>query len=77
MTEFMEKHNITILELIPTKPLLVSLIREANVPTQYIIDSIAKTSGCSVLRLPPFHCMLKPIEMVRSQLKQHCQQQNI
>ena len=65
------------MELIPTKPLLLSLTREANVPKQYIIDSIAKTSGCSVLRLPPFHGMLKPIEMVWSQMKQHCRQQNI
>ena len=65
------------MELIPTKQLLLSLTREANVPKQYIIDSIAKTSGCSVLRLPPFHGMLKPIEMVWSQMKQHCRQQNI
>ena len=64
MIEFMEKHNITIPEPMPTKPVLHSLIREANNPKQYIVDKIAKTSGCSILWLPPYHCMLNPIEMV-------------
>ena len=74
--EFMKNHNI-IPEPIPTKLVLLGLIREANVPKQYIIDNIAKPSGCSVLRLPPYHCMLDPTEMVWSQIKQHCQRQNI
>ena len=72
MIEFMKKHNIIIPEPIPVKPVLLSLIREVNVPKQYIVDNIAKTSGCSVLRLPPHHCMLNPIEMVWSQMKQYC-----
>ena len=77
MTEFMKKHNFNIPEPIPTKPVLVSLIREAHVPKQYIVDNISKTSGYLVLRLSPYHCMLNRIEMVWSQMKQHCQRQNI
>ena len=61
MIEFMKKHNITILEPIPTKPVLPSLIREANVPKQYIVDYVAKTLRCSVLQLPPYHCILNSI----------------
>ena len=76
MTEFMKKHNIAIPEPIPTKPLLFSFIREAYVHKQYIFDNIAKTSGGSVLQLPPYHCMLNPIEMIRSQMNQH-RRQNI
>ena len=64
MIEFMKKHNIVRAEPTTTKAVLLSLIREANVPKQYIVDNIAKTSGCSVLRLPPYHCLLNPIEMV-------------
>ena len=76
MSEFMKKHNITIPEPIPTKALLHSLIREANVLKQYIVENIVKTSGCSVLWLPPSHCMLNPIETVWSHVKQHCQRQS-
>ena len=71
MIEFIKKHNI-IPGPIQTKPVLLSLIREATVPTPYIVANIAKTSGCSVLQLPPDHCMLNPVEMVWSQMKQHC-----
>ena len=48
-----------------------------HVPNQYIVDNIAKTLGCSVLQLPPYHCMLNPIEMVWSHIKQHCRRQAI
>ena len=48
MTEFMKKHNVTKPERVPTKPVLLSLIREANVLKKYLIDNITKTSGCSV-----------------------------
>ena len=77
MLEFMKKHNVDIPEPMPTKPVLLSLIREANVPKQYIVDNIAKISDYLVLRLPPYHCMLNPIEMVWSQMNQHCQRQNM
>ena len=71
MIEFMKKYNITLPEPIPKKPFLLNHIGEANVPKQYIFDNIAKTSDCSVLQLPPKHCMLNPVEMM-SQMKQHC-----
>ena len=77
MIEVMKKHNTTIPEPIPAKPLLLSLVGEANVPKQYIVDNNAKTSGYSVLQLSPYHCMLHPIEIVWSQTKQHYRRQNI
>ena len=72
----MKKYNIAIPEPMPTKPVLLRLIREANVWKQYIIDKIAKTSVCSILWLPSYHCMLNHIEIVLNS-KQHCRQQNI
>ena len=72
----MKEYNITIPESISTKPVLRSLIREANVPKQYIIDNIAKISGCSVPWLSPYHYMLN-LEMVWSQMKQHCRRQKV
>ena len=38
MIEFMKKHNIPITKTITTKAILLSLIREANVPMQYIVN---------------------------------------
>jgi transposase len=35
----------------------------------YKIDDMAKTMGHSVLRLPPYHCELNPIELVWAQIK--------
>ena len=77
MIEFMKKHNIIIPEPIPEKRVFLSLIGEANVRKQYVVYNIVKTSGCSVLRLPSYLCVLNPIEMVWSQMKQHCWRRNI
>ena len=44
VTQFMKKQNITKLEPIPTKPVLLRLITEENILKQYIVDNIAKAS---------------------------------
>lgn len=35
----------------------------------YKIDEIAKSKNCTVLRLPPYHCNLNPIELIWAQVK--------
>lgn len=35
----------------------------------YIVDEIAKTKNKTVLRLPPYHCELNPIELIWAQIK--------
>lgn len=42
----------------------------------YKIDCLAASLGHSVLRLPPYHCELNPIEMVWSQVKGYVAAQN-
>ncbi|CAI5449940.1 unnamed protein product [Caenorhabditis angaria] len=37
--------------------------------TKYVIDEFAKLHGVEILRLPPYHCMFNPIELVWAQLK--------
>ncbi|CAO4381420.1 unnamed protein product [Caenorhabditis nigoni] len=37
---------------------------------KYFVDEVAKQYGIQVIRLPPYHCFLNPIEMFWSQLKQ-------
>lgn len=39
--------------------------------TPYVIDELVKKSGRLILRLPPYHCNLNPIELVWAQVKQH------
>ena len=48
---------------------LYSLIVSSNPVTVYVIDEIAKAAGHEVVRLPPYHCELNPIEMAWAQLK--------
>lgn len=45
--------------------------------SSYEIDSYAKEYGMFVLRTPPYHCELNPIELVWSQLKRHVAQHNV
>lgn len=40
-------------------------------PVQYIVDEIVKESGRTILRLPPYHCNLNPIELAWAQVKHH------
>jgi transposase len=42
----------------------------------YIIDSIAQNAGHIILRLPPFHYELNPIELAWPMVKQYVKQNN-
>ena len=44
--------------------------------TKYRIDIMAENAGHTVLRLPPYHCELNPIEMVWSQVKGYVARNN-
>lgn len=49
---------------------LLSLV--TSVKTRYIkyrVDGAAERAGCIVLRLPPYHCELNPIELIWAQMK--------
>ena len=45
---------------------LVNLNKESK---KYIIDEMAKDRQITVLRLPPYHCELNPIELIWAQVK--------
>lgn len=42
----------------------------------YVIDDIAKEAGKTILILPPYHCVLNPLEMVWSKVKEHVKANN-
>ena len=46
-----------------------SLIVSSYPVTVYVIDEIAKAVRHEVVRLPPYHCQLNPIEMAWARVK--------
>ncbi|KAL4098424.1 hypothetical protein QTP88_023043 [Uroleucon formosanum] len=42
----------------------------------YVIDELATTAGKTVLRLPPYHCELNPIELAWSMVKSYVKSNN-
>ena len=79
MIAFMSKHDIEIPNPIPTKSVLLEkiLIILENIEKQYAINSMAEKTGYSILRLPPYHCILNPIELAWNQLKYYVRQLNV
>lgn len=43
---------------------------------KYVIDEMARDRGIIVLRLPPYHCELNPIELIWAQVKGHVARNN-
>ena len=42
----------------------------------YKVDTMAEQNNCRVLRLPPYHCELNPIELVWAQVKHYIAMNN-
>ena len=55
---------------------MLELIKGAHPEERYAIDEIAKTFGHEVVRLPPYHCELNPIEMAWAQVKGYIKAKN-
>ena len=45
MLDFMKRNSITVPEPLPTKPVLLELIKMANIQKKFAIDSIAFENG--------------------------------
>ena len=75
MQDWLTAHNIQFPESALKRELL-SLIRLSNPQPKYVIDELAKASGHEVVRLPPYHCELNPIELCWSQVKGHIKEHN-
>lgn len=51
------------------KPEVYQVVKKNKPPPVYTIDAIIAERGHHVLRLPPYHCDLNPIEMIWGQVK--------
>ena len=77
MINFMKDHGIRVPQPIPIKAVLLEKIKMANIKKRFVIDEMASKKGHQVLRLPPYHCCLNPIEMVWHHLKANVRCQNV
>lgn len=59
-----------------TKAQLVEVLQLKIMTKQYFIDETAVKNGHTVLRLPPYYCVLNPIELLWSQLKCNVRKHN-
>jgi transposase len=75
--EFLEKNNLSYSQK-NTKKILLQLIADSEMDKskQFQVDNLAKEQGCEVLRLPPYYCVLNPIELIWSQLKHNVRKSN-
>ncbi|XP_043214647.1 uncharacterized protein LOC122378005 [Amphibalanus amphitrite] len=73
--EWLQVHHV---EIDPgmRKVELLELVRPLRQAREYVLDMLAQEAGHEVLRLPPYHCDLNPIEMIWAHMKSHVRQLN-
>ncbi|XP_072389494.1 uncharacterized protein [Diabrotica undecimpunctata] len=59
-----------------TKKELLQLIKQQNFQKEYVIDKLFERHGHMVLRLPPYHCVFNPIEMIWADVKKELRKMN-
>lgn len=58
-------------------PELLNIVKRIKpLHNKYVIDELAKASNKTILRLPPYHCELNPIELAWSSVKNHVKMNN-
>lgn len=73
---WLRQKNINYAEDSLKKELLDQVASVKHLYSAYKIDEKAKSLGFTVLRLPPYHCELNPIELVWSQVKRNVAMHN-
>ena len=75
MQDWLTQHGIEFPEN-ALKRELYSLIKMSSFTPKYAVDEMAKVAGHEVVRLPPYHCELNPIELALSQVKRFIKENN-
>ena len=75
MQDWLTSHGIEYPERALKRELLF-LIKLSNAKPKYVIDEMAKAAGHEVVRIPPYHCELNPIELCWSQVKGYIKEHN-
>lgn len=56
---------------------LLQILKAMDIKKAYVCDTMAAESGHTVLRLPPYYCVLNPIEQMWHQLKSNIRRKNL
>ncbi|KAK4310878.1 hypothetical protein Pmani_017589 [Petrolisthes manimaculis] len=59
-----------------TKAELLHIVKKNKEKEEYAVDEMADKHGHEVLRLPPYHCQLNPIELIWAQVKEEIRKNN-
>jgi transposase len=75
--DFMLEHKLEIPDRV-TKSVLLQTIQNSDIDKtkSYAVDNMAKSLDHTIERLPPYYCVLNPIELVWSQLKHRVRKEN-
>ncbi|XP_048482148.1 uncharacterized protein LOC125489667 [Plutella xylostella] len=76
MQSWLTKNNISFDQKM-TKPELYHIIRLNKPEKKYVVDDLLREHGHEVVRLPPYHCDLNPIEYIWNLIKQRLADKNI
>ena len=68
MMAWLEKHNIPFDPHL-LKPEIYEIIKKRKPPKEYVIDKLIMEHNHLVLRLPPYHSDLNPIELLWANIK--------
>lgn len=60
-----------------TKKQLLEVTQIKQFQKEYVVDDCALNNGHTVLRLPPYFCILNPIELIWAQLKGNIRRKNV
>lgn len=58
------------------KASLLEIVGKKKDFQKYVVDEMATEHGITLLRLPPYHCELNPIELIWAQVKGHVARNN-
>lgn len=76
MQSWLTDNNISFDQMM-TKPELYHIIRINKPEKKYVVDELLREHGHEVVRLPPYHCDLNPIEYIWNLVKQRVADKNI
>jgi transposase len=76
MKDWLKAKNIPFPEKAIKKELWALIKGQSKNPDHYFIDKLAKEFGHDVVRLPPYHCDLNPIELVWGHVKEYVAKYN-
>lgn len=75
IVRFMESKGMEV-PMKATKKILLEMVKAKNFKNEYFVDNFFESHGHTVLRLPPYYCVLNPIEMVWAATKKQLRKIN-